>query len=79
MKVISRGILPESIIYTTSCRKCHSVLEFKKSDARIVNDRNDMCYVLKCPVCSGEIWISSTALRPVVQSTDFRDQPYEPK
>ena len=57
----------------------NSVLEFQKSDARIVNDRNDMCYVLTCPVCSNEIWISSTALRPVVQSTDFRDQPYEPK
>ena len=79
MKVVSRGILPENINYTATCRKCISVLEFKKSDARIVNDRNDMCYVLKCPVCSSEIWISSTALRPVVQSTDFRDQPYEPK
>ena len=79
MKVVSRGILPEKINYTVTCRKCVSVLEFQKSDARIVNDRNDMCYVLKCPVCSGEIWISSTALRPVVQSTDFRDQPYQPK
>ena len=79
MKVVSRGILPENTNYTVTCRKCVSVLEFQKSDARIVNDRNDMCYVLKCPVCSNEIWISSTALRPVIQSTDFRDQPYEPE
>lgn len=79
MKVISRGTPPELQTYTTSCGKCRSILEFQKNEARVISDRNDICYVLACPVCSNEIWIASQALKPVTQSTDFRDQPYEPK
>ncbi|WP_312969717.1 hypothetical protein [Acinetobacter gerneri] len=79
MKVVSRGIPPELQTYTASCGKCHSVLEFQKSEAQVKTDRNETVYVLKCPVCRNEIWIASHALRPVVQSTDFRDQPYQPK
>ena len=79
MKVISRGIPPQNQTYTTTCRDCHSVLEFQKNEARMMSDRNETIYVITCPVCSKEIWIASQALRPVVQSTDFRDQPYEPK
>lgn len=84
MKVISRGIPPESQKYTTTCRDCHSVLEFQKKEARIVDDRNETVYVLNCPVCRNDIWIASQALRPVqtlrpIQDTDFRDRPSEPK
>lgn len=79
MKVISRGVPPQNQTYTTTCRDCHSVLEFQKNEARVESDRNDICYVLTCPVCRKEIWIASQALRPVTQNTDFRDQPYSPK
>ena len=79
MKVISRGAPPQNQTYTTTCRDCHSILEFQKNEARVMHDRNETVYVVTCPVCSKEIWIASQALRPVVQSTDFRDQPYEPK
>jgi uncharacterized protein with PIN domain len=79
MKVISRGTPPELQTYTASCGKCHSVLEFQKNETRVMSDRNETVYVLNCPVCRNEIWIASQALRPVIQSTDFRDQPYNPK
>lgn len=79
MKVISKGILPELQLFRANCSRCHSILEFQKSEAQVKIDRNETVYVLKCPVCQNEIWIASQALRPVVQSTDFRDQPYQPK
>nr|WP_314367276.1 hypothetical protein [uncultured Acinetobacter sp.] len=65
MQVIKRGIPPESLNYRASCNGCHSVLEFKKGEARAVNDRNETVYVVKCPVCTKEIWIASQALIPV--------------
>ena len=84
MKIVSRGIPPELQQYTATCSNCHSVLEFQKSEARAVSDRNELVYVLNCPVCNKEIWIASQALRPVqtsrsIQETDFRDRPSEPK
>ena len=79
MKVISRGALPELQTYTTSCGKCHSVFEFQKNEAQAKTDRNETVYVLNCPVCGNEIWIASQALKPVMQGTDFRDQPFQPK
>ena len=77
--VVVRGALPESIKYTSHCGNCKSILEFYKAECRTVHDRDGLCYILKCPVCSKDIYISSTALKPVIQSTDFRDQPFEPK
>mgnify|MGYP003600219204 FL=1 len=68
MKVVSRGTLPELQQYTATCSNCRSVLEFQKNEARVVNDRNEIVYVLTCPVCSKEIWIASQALRPVYTS-----------
>ena len=84
MKVISRGIPPQNQTYTTTCRDCHSVLEFQKNEARMMSDRNETIYVITCPVCSKKIWIASQALRPAqalraIQETDFRDRPFEPK
>ena len=79
MKVISRGALPELQTYTTSCGKCHSVFEFQKNEAQAKTDRNETVYVLNCPVCGNDIWIASQALKPVMQGTDFRDQPFQPK
>ena len=79
MKIISRGTPPELQAYTTSCGKCHSVLEFQKNEARVMSDRNETVYVLNCLVCRNDIWIASQALRPVVQNTDFRDQLFQPK
>ena len=79
MKVISRGTPPELQTYTTSCGKCHSVLEFQKNEAQAKIDRNETVYVLNCPVCRNDIWIASLALKSVMQGTDFRDQPFQPK
>ena len=66
MKIISRGVPPESLNYRATCNDCNSVLEFKKGEARVENDRNEIVYVLKCPVCSKEIWIASQALKQPV-------------
>lgn len=79
MKIVSRGTPPELQEYTTTCIKCKSVLEFLKKEAQVKIDRNESVYVLKCPVCTNDIWIASQALRPVIRNTDFRDQPYQPK
>lgn len=79
MKIIGRGIPPELQIFTTTCSKCRSVLEFQKNEAQVKLDRNETVYVLNCPVCRNDIWIASQALQPLVKSTDFRDQPYQPK
>ncbi|KQE85291.1 hypothetical protein APB94_17510 [Acinetobacter lactucae] len=68
MKIISRGTPPELQNYRTNCNKCHSFLEFQKSDARVVDDRNETVYVITCPVCSCDIWISSQALKPVQEN-----------
>lgn len=66
MQVIKRGIPPESLSYRATCGHCRSELEFKKSEAQVKSDRNETVYVLKCPVCSKEIWIASQALKPAV-------------
>ena len=79
MKVISRGTPSELQTYTVSCGKCHSVLEFQKNEAQVRLDRNEAVYVLNCPVCRNDIWIASQALKPTIQSTDFRDQSFQPK
>ena len=70
MKVISRGIPPELQTYTASCGKCHSVLEFQKSEAQVKIDRNETVYVLNCPVCRNEIWIASHILKPTISNLD---------
>lgn len=84
MKVISRGVPPQEQTYTATCRDCHSVLEFHKNETRVLSDRNETVYVLTCPVCSKEIWIASQALKSMqdlnlIQGTDFRDRPFNPK
>ena len=73
MKVISRGTPPELQTYTTSCDKCHSVLEFQKNEAQAKTDRNETVYVLNCPVCRNDIWIASQALK--LKSTEQRVDP----
>ena len=72
MKVISRGIPPQNQTYTTTCRDCHSVLEFQKNEARMMSDRNETIYIITCPVCSKEIWIASRSWR----HTPFRNREY---
>ena len=89
VKVVSRGTPPEIANYTASCGKCHSVLEFQKSEAQVKVDRNETVYVLNCPVCRNDIWIASLALKPSfhqeaqsldkIHGTDFRDRPFNPK
>lgn len=66
MKVINRGTPLESLNYRTTCDKCHSLLEFKKSEAQVKSDRNETVYVVNCPVCRNDIWIASQALNSMV-------------
>lgn len=56
MKVLKRGELPEDKIHNIICHNCKSELEFYEKEARLVNDRNEICLVVTCPVCKQELW-----------------------
>ena len=55
MKVITRGYVKEKI-YSRSCQKCNSVLEFSQKDGVVIKDRNEVVLKVKCPVCSSQIY-----------------------
>lgn len=57
MKVIQRGI-PKNTTHQTQCRHCNSVLEFQESEAKMINDRNEICMVVNCPICQNDIYIT---------------------
>ncbi|PIL90767.1 hypothetical protein CA950_15475 [Acinetobacter pittii] len=55
VKVIKTGKLPEDTIHEITCHNCKSDLEFKESEARIFNHRNEINLVITCPVCKKEL------------------------
>lgn len=79
MKILFRGVPDKDKNYDVVCRGCLSHIQFMKHEAKIVDDRNETCYVIKCPVCCEEIQISNSALSCVSSGTDFRDMPFYPK
>lgn len=59
IEIIQRGMLPADKVYKSTCRECHSTLQFKRGDARYVSDQRDGdALVVKCPVCKQEIWVT---------------------
>lgn len=55
--IISRGTLPSEKVYTTTCRSCNSVLEFKASDGRQFDNQIDGPAIeITCPVCNRRVW-----------------------
>ena len=53
---------PENRVYRRSCGNCGSLLQFKRSDARYVNDQRDGdAVVIDCPVCGTEVWTNADA------------------
>ena len=79
MEVLYRGTQKEFRKYDYVCRECLSRIRFMLNEVRVVNDRNETCYVVKCPVCSKETWINENSLKVSQISTDFRDDPFYPK
>ena len=57
MKVIKRGNLPEDQVFIVTCRRCTSVLEFKKSEAKSSCHRNEITFAVNCPVCLHDVWM----------------------
>ncbi len=56
MEIIKRGTLPSEKMHTTTCGNCKTEFRFMEHEAQIMNDRNEICLVVKCPVCRKEIW-----------------------
>lgn len=56
MEIIKRGTLPSEKAHTTICGSCKTEFKFMEREARIVNDRNDICLVVECPICDKEVW-----------------------
>jgi len=55
MKIIKRGKLKVEV-YTQECIKCESILEFTRSDGKIVFDQRDGDYLeVICPVCEWSV------------------------
>jgi RNase P subunit RPR2 len=53
---------PENRAYRRSCNNCGSLLQFKRKDARYVNDQRDGdAVVIDCPVCGAEVWTAADA------------------
>ena len=57
MKIIQCGT-QKNITHQTQCRNCNSVLEFQENEAKIINDRNELCMVVNCPICQNDIYIA---------------------
>ena len=67
IKVLSRGTLPDQIIYQSTCSNCRSELEFNKSDTHASTERNETFYSLTCPVCKKLMWLSSEFFRQAIK------------
>ena len=63
MKVLYRGVPEKDSSYDVVCKGCLSHIQFMKHETKVVSDRNETCYVIKCPVCDEEIWIAKQALK----------------
>ena len=53
--ILKKGVPPEDYIYSATCRKCHSELEWKKEDATRYHSGDQRDPVpftqITCPVC----------------------------
>jgi len=51
MKIIEHGTPPDAKPITAKCSHCKTVVEFYKSEARVMADRNETYLLIECPVC----------------------------
>lgn len=58
IEIIYRGKAPSEINYTCTCETCHSVLRFKSQDVKDIPDYRETGYMLNCPVCKKDVYLS---------------------
>lgn len=58
MRIISKGSLPQDKVYQSVCNQCKTVFEFKQSEGRMTNDRNEMVLLVDCPVCKKTLGVN---------------------
>lgn len=52
MKIIKQGIVPEEVVYRTTCSKCDTEFEFAQREAKLTSDQRDGDFVsIPCPTC----------------------------
>jgi hypothetical protein len=52
MRILTRGVVPETVPICTTCRHCHTVFEFLRSEGIVtVDQRNGEMVTINCPVC----------------------------
>lgn len=51
MKIITHGTPPKAVPVRAKCSHCGTEVEFYKSEAKIMPDRNETYYLIDCPVC----------------------------
>jgi RNase P subunit RPR2 len=55
MKIIKEGLIPEEVVYRTTCTKCDTEFEFSEKEAKVTSDQRDGDYVsIPCPLCKNE-------------------------
>lgn len=56
MEILKRGTPPDDREYKGTCHTCDTVVLFKRSEARLVDDQRDGSFlVVKCPICARDI------------------------
>lgn len=51
MRILTKGKLPTEKVYEVKCRYCKTRFEFKKGEAKEVDDQRDGTYLsIRCPL-----------------------------
>ena len=65
MKIITEGVLPESFVYRTTCRRCRTEFEFTRAEAQFHDDQRDGAFVsIDCPKCHDHCYVQERLGRP---------------
>jgi hypothetical protein len=52
MKILKQGLIPEEVVYTTTCAHCGTMFEFLQKEGKLTDDQRDGSYVsIECPTC----------------------------
>ena len=52
IRIIKQGIVPEEVVYRTTCLGCDTEFEFLQKDGKFTDDQRDGAYVsIPCPTC----------------------------
>ncbi len=59
IKILTRGKLPEEIVYKATCGNCKTHFEFNETDAKVTHDQRDGSFMtIRCPLCQKESYAS---------------------